>query len=155
MPHALAEHEPKTRRGLFRHTPLAALRDEMSDLASMILTDVGEALPFRLLTPSIDLSETDSAVEVRVDLPGLKPADIDVQLSEHMLTISGRREEQKEEKGRTFHRVERRNGHFSRSVMLPCSVDETKVDAQFLDGVLIVKLPKTAEARAHKIKIRT
>lgn len=155
MTQAIAEHEPKTRRRLLRAAPLAALREEMSDLASNFLADVGDVWPLRLMSPSIDLSETDSTVEVRVDLPGIKPDDIDVQLSDHLLTVSGRREEEKEEKGRTFHRVERRHGSFSRSVMLPCAVDESKVDAQYRDGVLTVKLPKTAEARSHRIKVRS
>lgn len=153
MSNALAEHEPAVRRRTMR--PLAALRDEMSDLASNFLAEMGDAWPLRLMSPSIDVSETDSAVEVRVDLPGIKPADIDVQLSDHLLRISGRREEHKEEKGRTFHRIERRCGNFSRSVTLPCAVDEAKIDAHYQDGVLTVKLPKTAEARARKIKVHS
>jgi HSP20 family protein len=89
-----------------------------------------------------------------MDLPGIKPEEIDIQLSNNVLTISGQREESKQEKGETFHRVERRSGSFSRSVTLPCAVAEDRVDARYTDGVLSVTLPKTDEAKSRKIKIK-
>jgi HSP20 family protein len=72
-----------------------------------------------------------------------------------MLTISGERKDEKEEKGKTFHRVERHYGSFSRSVTLPSAVAEDKVDAQYHDGVLTVTLQKTEEAKSKKIKVKT
>lgn len=74
-----------------------------------------------------------------MDLPGIKSKDIDIQLNDNYLTISGQRAEEKEEKeerGRTYHRAERHSGSFSRSVTLPCEVGEDKVTAEFKDGVL-------------------
>jgi HSP20 family protein len=71
-----------------------------------------------------------------------------------VLTISGQRQEEKEEKGQTFHRIERRSGSFSRSVTLPTAVAEDKVDAQYKDGVLTVTMSKTEEARSRKIKVK-
>jgi HSP20 family protein len=71
-----------------------------------------------------------------------------------MLTVAGERKEEKEEKGKTFHRVERLYGNFSRSVTLPCSVNEEEVAAEYKDGVLTIKLPKAEEAKAHKIKVK-
>ena len=71
-----------------------------------------------------------------------------------MLTVSGERKEEREEKGKTYHRVERRVGSFSRSVTLPCPVREDAVDAQYKNGILTIKLPKTEEAKARKITVK-
>lgn len=105
--------------------------------------------------PSIDVSETDSAVEAKVDLPGVMPAEIDIQLNANILTVSGERKEEKEEKGKTYHRLERRAGNFSRAISLPCPVAEDEVAAEFHDGVLTITLPKTEQAKAHKIKVKS
>jgi HSP20 family protein len=80
--------------------------------------------------------------------------DIDIQISGNVLTISGKREEEKEEKGKTFHRVERSYGSFSRSVTLPCAIQENEVAAEYRDGVLKITLPKTEESMAHKVKVK-
>ena len=105
--------------------------------------------------PSLDMSETDTSIEAKLDLPGVKPEDVEIQLNGNILTISGERKEEEEEKGKTFHRVERRVGSFSRSITLPCPVEEDKVAASYKDGVLTVTLPKTDEAKTRKIKIKT
>jgi HSP20 family protein len=89
-----------------------------------------------------------------MDLPGMTAKDIDIQISGSVLTVSGQREEEREEKGKTFHRVERRYGSFSRSVTLPSAVEESEVAAECRDGVLTIKLPKTEESKAHKIKVK-
>ena len=113
----------------WRSDPLAALRNEMNDLRTRFWGD-DEGWFAGSMMPSLDLSETDTAIEVRVDLPGLKPKDIDIQLNGNILTVTGQREEEREEKGRTFHRVERQSGSFSRSITLPCSVAESEVAAE-------------------------
>ena len=105
--------------------------------------------------PSLDVTETEMAVEAKLDLPGLKPEEIEIQLNNNMLTVSGERKEEEEEKGKTYHRVERRVGNFSRSITLPCSVEEDEVVAAYNDGVLTITLPKTDEAKTRKIKIKT
>jgi HSP20 family protein len=107
------------------------------------------------LVPTVDLSENPTSVEVRMDLPGLKPEDIDIQLANNVLTISGERKAEKEEKGKTYHRVERRRGTFSRSLTLPTAVAEDKVDAEYREGVLTVTLQKTDEAKSRKIKVKS
>jgi HSP20 family protein len=89
-----------------------------------------------------------------MDAPGLKVEDIDVQINGNLLTVSGQRAEEKEEKGRMFHRIERRHGTFSRTITLPCAVNDEKVDAQYRDGVLRLTLPKTEESKAHKIAVK-
>lgn len=103
--------------------------------------------------PALDLSETNEAIEVRMNVPGVKPENIDIQVNGSLLTITGKSEEEKEEKGKTYHRIERRQGQFSRSVTLPCSVNEEKVIANCKEGVLSIQLPKTAEAKNRRIKV--
>jgi HSP20 family protein len=106
------------------------------------------------LNPSVDLSETDKTVELRMDLPGVEAKDVEIELNNNVLTVKGKREEQKEEKGRTFHRIERRAGSFCRSFALPCAVTEGEAAAGFHDGVLTVTLPKAMEAQTRKIKVK-
>jgi HSP20 family protein len=111
--------------------------------------------PSERIIPSLDLAETDGIVEVRMDIPGMENKDIDIQVNGNLLTISGERKEEREEKGKTFHRVERRVGSFSRTVTLPCPVKEDAVDAQYKNGTLTVKLPKTEETKSKKITVKT
>ena len=105
-----------------------------------------------MLSPSLDLSETPEAVQVRMDLPGMKPEDVNIEITGNTLRITGERKEGKEEKNKTY--VERRLGSFSRSVALPCPVKESDVNAEYANGVLTVTMWKSEEAKAHKIKIK-
>lgn len=146
--------EPTSRRMRAWRGPLSQWREELRDLASNFFAETGDGWFAGQPVPSLDLSETAETVQVRMDVPGVKAADIDIQINGSLLTISGKREEEKEEKDRTYHRIERTYGTFSRTVTLPCAVDEAKVDAQYRDGILTVAMPKTAEAKAHKIKVK-
>lgn len=139
---------------MWRSDPISALREEMNDLRARLWGDEDEGWFAGTIAPSLDLSETDTAVQVRIDLPGMNAKDIDIQVSGNVLTVSGQRQEEKEEKGRTFHRIERRYGNFSRSVTMPCAVAESEVAAEYHDGVLTITLPKTEESKAHKIKVK-
>lgn len=89
-----------------------------------------------------------------MDLPGIDPEQIDISISGNVLTIRGERKEEKEEKGRTWHRVERRKGSFSRSLTLPCAVTEDEAAAEYKDGVLLVTVSKCEEARSHKVRVK-
>ncbi len=155
MAATLTKREPQGLRTFFRRCPLDSVRDEMQNVFSQVLGDEGPSLPWERSMPMLDVSETDHAVEVRMDLPGIKPEEIDIQLNNNLLTVSGERKDEKEEKGKTYHRVERTMGSFSRSVLLPCNVQESKVDAKYQAGVLSITLPKTDEAKSHKIKVKT
>jgi len=104
--------------------------------------------------PEANVSETDKAIDVSIDLPGMKPEDVKVELHDRTLTISGERKEENEEEGKTFHRVERRSGSFCRSFSLPMEVDEGSVDAKFEHGVLKIVLPKTEKAAPKKIEVK-
>jgi HSP20 family protein len=155
MSTAVAKREPRSVGTWFRQGPLGNLREEMEQLVSRTFGEDVALWPSERILPSLDLAETDGAVEVRVDIPGMEAKDIDIQVNGNLLTISGERKEEREEKGKTFHRVERRVGSFSRTVTLPCPVKEEAVDAQYKNGILTVKLPKTEEAKSKKITVKT
>lgn len=104
-------------------------------------------------TPKMDVSETDKEITIEMELPGLKPEDVDITLERGVLNISGEKQAEKEEKGRRFYRVERSYGSFYRSIPLPSEVEEDKIDATFKHGVLKVKLPKTQAAQAQSKRI--
>jgi len=103
---------------------------------------------------SLDILETDTAIEAKLDLPGVKPKEIDIQLNGSLLTVSGERREEKEDKSKTYHRIERRAGSFSRSFTLSCPVEEDEVAAAYQEGVLTITLPKTEEAKTRKIAVK-
>jgi HSP20 family protein len=106
------------------------------------------------LTFPIDLSETEDTVSVKAVLPGIKPEDVDISVSEGVLTVKGEsRFEQKSER-ENYYRQEIRYGAFSRSIPLPSRVNHEQAEAEFKDGVLTVTLPKTEEVRPKQIKIK-
>ncbi len=108
------------------------------------------------LAARLDVVETDHNVEVKMDLPGVTADEIDVRVENNLLSIRGERRDEKEEKdeARQYHRVERRFGSFSRSVVLPCPVNDAEAVAEFKDGVLNITLPKTEQAKPRKINIK-
>jgi HSP20 family protein len=155
MSTAVTRREPRNVGTWFRRGPLGSLREEMEELFSRAFSDEGALWPSERIVPSLDLAETDGTIEVRMDIPGMEAKEIDIQVNGHLLTISGERKEEKEEKGKTYHRIERRSGSFSRSVTLPCPVKEEAVDAQYKNGILMVKLPKAEEAKSKKIAVKS
>jgi len=137
--------------------PLLSLRDEMDELFQNFFGDSTSPRTREEIVPRFDVSETDDAMEVKTDLPGVKADEIDIDITENVLTIRGHHEEQTESDengGRKYHRIERQSGHFSRSVWLPCGVQEDKIDAQLHDGILTVTLPKKDEEKPHKVKVK-
>lgn len=105
--------------------------------------------------PMVNVVENAEAVEVTVELPGMKPEDFAVEIKNGSLWISGEKHEEKEEKGKAFHRMERTNGEFRRVIPLPATVAEDKVTADYKAGVLCVTVPKTPEARPRKVEVKT
>ena len=103
--------------------------------------------------PSVDISETDSAYLIKGEIPGVKKEDVKVTVQDGMLTIQGERKQEKEEKGRKFHRVECSYGSFMRSFRVPDDADESKVKAEFKDGMLNVMLPKAAKAKPKAVNV--
>ena len=90
----------------------------------------------------------------KAELPGIDPKDIDVSLHDNVLTLKGEHKQAKEEKEENYHRVERSYGSFIRSLRLPAEVASDKVNATYKDGVLTVKVNKTAKGAAKKIEIK-
>ena len=110
--------------------------------------EVGEWLP------SLDVSETKNDLVVKAELPGIDPKDIDISLSDCVLTIKGEKKQGKEEKEENYHLIERSYGSFTRSVRLPGDVQSDKITASYKNGVLRVTLPKSEEAKKKEIKIK-
>ena len=103
--------------------------------------------------PSVDISETDSEYLIKGEIPGVKKEDVKVTIQDGMLTIQGERRQEKEEKGKKFHRIERSYGSFVRSFRVPGDADENSVKAEFKDGMLNVTLAKSAEAKPKAIEV--
>lgn len=118
----------------------------------------GEGLERRLtLTPRMDIAETEKGYELSADLPGLQDKDVDISVSNDVLTITGERSHGQESDGRSVHLSERGFGTFKRSFSLPDEVDQDQIQARLKNGVLAVFLPK-AEAVAppsRQIKVKT
>jgi HSP20 family protein len=110
---------------------------------------------FNLSAPAIDFAEDENAYHLTAELPGLSEKDINLSLSDDMLTISGekREERQESEKDKNYHYSERRFGSFRRIVQLPQHIDRDKIEASFRNGVLNVTLPKSQDARQRQRKI--
>ncbi len=154
---AIKKREATTPRRWFERGPMGTLRDEVDELFESFFGTPTVAAGAEMTIPSIDVAETDDAIEVTTDLPGIKAEDIDIEIRNDYLTISGQTSEKKETEegdGRKYHRIERRTGSFSRSVRLPCDVQQDNVDAELKDGVLTVKMPKAEEAKSKKIAVK-
>ena len=103
-----------------------------------------------------DVAETDNEVKVTAELPGVDEKDVEVTLTDDLLTIKGEKKREQEKKEESYHMVERSYGSFARSLRLPFPVDQSKVEARFRNGVLTVTLPKPPEAQkpAQRIEIK-
>lgn len=134
--------------------PFTAMRQEMNDWLANIWGSNGAGAFAVTFAPALDIAEKDNCFELRMDIPGIETKDLDVQVQGNTVTISGSRKEEKEEKGKTFHRTERSSGSFSRTVTLPCNVTEKEVAAEYTNGVLSVVLPKSEDARPKKVSIK-
>ena len=104
--------------------------------------------------PEVNMVETEKAVEVAVELPGMKPEEVKVEIREGNLWIIGEKKEEKEEKGKTYHRVERRHGEFRRVLPLPAAIKEEEISAKFENGVLKVVVPKTEVVKPKQIEVK-
>ena len=113
---------------------------------------IGES-NFADFMPAVDIEENDGEFVVKADLPEVKKEEIKVHVQEGVLTIEGERKQEKEEKGKRFHKIEREYGRFVRRFALPSEVDGDKVRAEFKDGVLRVSLPKAPAARPKQIDV--
>jgi HSP20 family protein len=107
----------------------------------------------RRWVPAMDLVETEDHLVLRADLPGVDPEDVNIELKDGVLTVSGERKAEHEEQTDSFYRVERAFGTFSRSMSLPERVDADRITATFENGVLEVRIPKPEERKPHRVEI--
>jgi HSP20 family protein len=105
-------------------------------------------------SPTFNLAETEARFEVTMELPGMKPEEFNVELKNGELWITGEKKEERQEKGKTFHRVARTHGEFRRVIPLPGTVNEEKINAEYKAGVLKVFVPKTEAARSRHIEVK-
>ena len=107
----------------------------------------------RRWVPAMDVTETDEQYVLRTDLPGISESDVNVELDDNVLTISGERKSEHEQRSEGFYRVERASGSFSRSLTLPEGVDADAIEASFDSGVLEVRIPKPEQPKPRKVQI--
>ena len=103
--------------------------------------------------PALDVAEDKDSVVVTAELPGMKKEEIEVNLHEGVLTISGERKQEATEENEQLHRSERYYGSFKRSVVLPTAVVGDKIKAAYKDGILSVTMPKSEEAKPRQIEV--
>jgi HSP20 family protein len=115
----------------------------------------GGASPPTALTPRMDVAETDKAIELTAELPGLEEKDIDINLSDNVLTIRGEKKSEREEKDKNYRVVERSYGSFYRSFELPPGVKADAIQASIAKGVLTVRMPKPEPTQTRKIEVKT
>jgi HSP20 family protein len=145
---------------LTRWTPATDLvRHSFNRMLDQTFTDFfagrqSEDVATRGWLPPVDIRETDEALSLLVELPGLKREDVEITLENGVITIRGERKFEKDVKEENYHRIERSYGAFSRSFTLARNVQSDKVKATFTDGVLHVDLPKSEEARPRRIDIK-
>lgn len=138
-------------------SPFSALRHDMDSIFERYLPSLFQREPengaWMNMSTKIDLCETEDSLELEMDAPGIAQKDIDITLNGQTLTVSGEREDKREEKSKDYHRVERSFGSFRRQIALPCEVDEDKIEASLKDGVLKIAMPKTDQAKKSSRKI--
>lgn len=147
--------ELQTRKPLKEMTPFKEfdrMRREMDRLWDSFLERKPSSTKQDEFLPSIDLSETENELVVKCEVPGMEPKDIDISLSDGMLTIKGEKKLENEEKKANYHLVERSYGAFTRSIQLPKGVHADGISASYKNGILTVTLPKSEEAK-NEIKI--
>ncbi len=104
--------------------------------------------------PSLDVAETKNEIVVKAEIPGMDPKNIDISLTDGLLSIKGEKKQEKEEKEENYHLIERSYGSFTRSIRLPNEVQSDKINASYKNGVLKVVLPKSEEAKKKEVKIK-
>ena len=135
---------------------LSSLQTEMNRLFNTAFGDVpngGTGVVARRWMPAMDLLETHEDFVLRADLPGMTESDVNIELEDNVLTVSGERKAEREDKREGFYRMERAFGSFSRSLTLPKGVDPEAVSASFDQGVLEVRIPKPEQRKPRKISI--
>jgi len=101
----------------------------------------------------VNVSETDNEIRISANIPGVDPEKVNIEIDNHSLILSGSTEEEKEEKGESFYRLERETGEFRRSFELPASADTENIKATVKHGILRITIPKKPEAQKKKVEV--
>ena len=107
------------------------------------------------LMPSMDVTETDKEIEITAELPGLEEKDVQINVTDNLLTIKGEKKAEKEQKDKNYRLVERSYGSFERTLELPEGVNAEAIKANISKGVLKVTVPKPVPAQAKKIEVKS
>ncbi len=140
--------------------PITELQREMNDLFESFFGDSEMGLTSKLWGDlrssdqagsfSVDVTESDKEIRVTADVPGIDEQDLDIELTDNLLTIRGEKRQEKEEKESSYHLIERSWGSFQRSIPLPAGIEAAQAKARFKNGVLTITLPKSAEAQERR-----
>jgi HSP20 family protein len=134
---------------------VGTMREDMERLFDSMVGRYPRERSEGLWAPAIDVEETSEAMVVRAELPGMKKEEVKLTVADDAVTISGERRHEAEQKGRTFHRVERAYGSFQRTLVLPVSVEGGKATASYKSGVLELVLPKSEKVKSREISIES
>jgi len=141
---------------LWKNEEINRLKRDMDRLFSRLWDDFGISLfprPGRE-TPSVDLTETENTLTLTMDIPGIHPDDLEISVTEDLLTLKGYVNEETVEETQGYHRRESRHGGFYHTIQLPCKVEMEEVDAIYKDGVLRVIMPKCKPRKARDVRIK-
>jgi HSP20 family protein len=141
---------------LTRWNPFVELDEIQQRLNRLFVERTAKTPPdaFADFMPPVDIQETENEFIVKADLPDVKKEEVKVHLQDGVLAIEGERRQEKEEKGKRFHKVEREYGKFVRRFAMPTDIDATKVRAEFKEGVLNVYLPKAPSAKPMLVDVK-
>lgn len=136
------------------YLPVYSLKDQVDSLFNSFFDDfplgARNSVFDSSYVPRVNVSETKTEYHVDAELPGIDKEDVQVKYSDNLLTISAERKEEKEDKDKNYHRVESFYGTFQRSVKIPSNVQKDNIEAEFKDGVLKIKLPKSEDSASDE-----
>lgn len=141
----------------WRHTfsMMEPFRREMAELFERFFGEEdGNGQAVQTWAPRVDVEETDKEFLVKADLPGVDPKDVEIHVVDRVLTLRGEKREEKEEKKKNYHRIERCYGRFYRAIPLPAGVDADRVAASSAKGVITIAIPKKPEMQPKKITVK-
>ncbi|MGQ0613372.1 MAG: Hsp20/alpha crystallin family protein [Planctomycetaceae bacterium] len=134
---------------------LSALQQDMNRLVESFFDEGWGTSGGHVWAPSVDVAETPESYIVKAELPGLDPKEIEIALSNDTLVLRGEKKEEREEKGRTWHRLERSHGAFQRTISFPGATDPDHVEAVAEKGVLTITVSKSRESKPRRIDVKT
>jgi HSP20 family protein len=144
----------KALRDLITVDPFTLFQNRFNRMFEGFTPFMEASLPLTTWTPLCDIYETDKEIVLKMEIPGLKKEDVKVNIENGTLLIHGERKFEEKVKKENFHRIELQYGEFLRRFTLPTFIDQSKVIAEFKDGLLMIWLPKLEEAKPKEIEVK-